>query len=373
MSNRDFFTLSALLNYQLSGKPINWPAVLSLMLEGVGQPKNPKLLTTALECLGEAFMEQKRRLGPVSVLHPLRTATLLTTARSGFSDVDILTALFHDWGEEVTDAYMGPKELQENQARFQEVLALTEGDGQSILEKRIDLLTRRNRESYQGYLGRLIDQGKETPEVIHTKLADRLDNSYDLTLDPYRTSIDCYRVMFDALFLQSYRGPRLEDPHPPERKIDGSMRLYQLYKSAIFLSLLRTSRLNLDETGIILFRALAAVSINEAKSILVHIFAYHLDEPAEHRDLVVEVMDFCRNGGLSEVNTKLDHRLDNLFSEFFDQKKEVRKKKLKELYENKRFMAEAALAFIAMFASFLHDESFAVMGISPNGIGVWDE
>ncbi len=42
--------------------------------------------------------------------------------------------------------------------------------------------------------------------------------------------------------------------------------------------------------------------------------------------------------------------------------------KLKELYEEKELMAEAAIAFAAIFTNFLNDRTYTIKGITVEGI-----
>ncbi|MBI5665881.1 MAG: hypothetical protein HZC49_12470, partial [Nitrospirae bacterium] len=42
--------------------------------------------------------------------------------------------------------------------------------------------------------------------------------------------------------------------------------------------------------------------------------------------------------------------------------------RLKELYNEKELMAEAAIAFAAIFTNFLNDRAFTIKGITTEGI-----
>ncbi len=83
----------------------------------------------------------------------------------------------------------------------------------------------------------------------------------------------------------------------------------------------------------------------------------------------METMEYCQRGGTRGITRRGRHRLDGLIMERFDHSdSRERKKKLDQLYEDKQIMAEAALAFIVVFQSFLNDPEFYMKGISDEGI-----
>jgi hypothetical protein len=370
INTQEFLALSAFLNYQLSAEPVSWRGILNLMAGNKSELLSQELLVKAFSFLGEAYAGHKRRLGPVAVLHPIRAAALLTRAEEEPSTFDLLTTLLHDKNEDLTQDRYGVATWHHLEDAFR---MLTSGLGRNaaLLEQRLHALTRDESERYHQYLGRLIRQAANHPALVKIKLADRLDNTLDLRVDlsDYTDTIDYYRIVFEVLFVQTYRGLQLRMPHPAGRKINGAMRLYQLYKNAVFLSLLRDERTELDSAASKLFSSLALASITEAQSTMLHIFVYHLQDPQEQQDLLKSVMSYSAAGGLQHINIGDGHQLDGLFKQRFDREnKNERQQSLEELYRDKRLMGETAVAFIIIFTNFINDPEFTIRGISAAGI-----
>jgi len=393
---QEFLGLSASINYQLSGTPINWQGVLALT---VGEGYSPSVMATleaALDYLNHAYGQTKRRLGPFAVLHPIRTTALLARAHRAaslplrladtdvstaaaelpfrrLSPLEILTVFLHDKQEDLVSAKYVPEVWQSLETDYQRLLGRMTPDERDRLETHIDILTRRTDELYYNYLGRLLSHGREMPEVVHAKLADRLDNTLDLRMDLQGISpqTDCYEMIFSILFTESDSAGAHSSPHPSQGKINGSRRLFQLFKNAVFLSLLRRERLDtLDDTVRLLVDTLARSSIAEAQRNLVHLFQYHLTDEVQQREILHDVMTYCRAGHISHVTVAGDrHRLDGLFKYRFDHEdRATRNRHLDELYQDKVLMAEAALAFMAIFVSFRNDPDFRIQGIDARGI-----
>ena len=179
----------------------------------------------------------------------------------------------------------------------------------------------------------------------------------------------CFQVIFDTIFTNAYKGLRLEHAHPVARKINGAMRLYQLYKNTVLLTLLRTAGLVLPEYGGKLLHSLAVASIREAQTILLHTFAYHIPDPADQRALLLEVMTYAHRDGFSQISESGTQRLDGLFTGHFTfDSKEAKKQGLETLYQDKWLMGLSAAAFLVLFASFINDSQFRIKGIEPAGI-----
>jgi hypothetical protein len=83
----------------------------------------------------------------------------------------------------------------------------------------------------------------------------------------------------------------------------------------------------------------------------------------------MEVITYCQEGRLSRVNLPSPHRLDGLFKNRFDQESKPKLKlQLKELDQDYPFMAQAAVAFMAVFSSFLNNPEYLILGINESGI-----
>ncbi|MBI5666191.1 MAG: hypothetical protein HZC49_14040, partial [Nitrospirae bacterium] len=371
ITTHDFFSLSSHLNYQLSGAPVNWNAVLTLMNPSQFGQRDEELIIETMIYLGEAYGQERRVLGPYAVIHPIRTASLLSRASESTSTLDLLTTLLHDKNEDITENKYTKEYWQKLEGTYQGLIKKIDSIEKWYLNERIHFLTRVKNEPYIEYLTSLINQARATPELLKVKLADRLDNTLDLRMDLYEDipGVDCYQVIFEALFTDTNAGHYTKSPHYTERKINDAVRLYELFKNSVFLSLLRHENFGLDEASGRLFDSLAIAGINEAQNIMLHIFAFHIRDLQRQKAILMNVMDYCNRGGILSVNESGHHSLDGLFKNCFDfENKERLKIRLKELYNEKELMAEAAIAFAAIFTNFLNDRAFTIKGITTEGI-----
>jgi len=371
ITTHDFFSLSSYLNYQLSGAPVNWRAVLTLMHPNPLGQNEEELIIETMIYLGEAYGQEKRVLGPFAVIHPIRAASLLSRASESTSTLDVLTTLLHDKNEDITENKYTEEYWRMLETTYQGLIRKIDSLENWYLNERIHFLTRDRNEPYNEYLSSLINQARATPELIKVKLADRLDNTLDLRMDLYEDlpGVDCYQVIFEALFTDTYAGPFARTRYHTERKINGAVRLYELFKNSVFLSLLRYENIALDEASGRLFNSLAISSINEAQNIMLHIFAFHINDLHRQKAILMNVMDYCNRGGIRSINVSGNHSLDGLFKNYFDfENKAQLKVRLRDLYNEKELMAEAAIAFAAIFTNFLNDRTFTIQGITTEGI-----
>jgi hypothetical protein len=349
--------------------------VLTLILDGKPiSERDRALVCSSLAYLRLAYGSRTRRLGTLSVLHPLRAATLLARVLDRVQGLELAVELLHDKLEDI-DAELSertPSEREVLSRAWQAVQDHLDRDGQWYLRERLDWLTRPESETYQHYVGRCLDHYRQTPEVVRCKLADRLDNSMDLRIalaDP-ACEQDFHLTMFEVMFLdRTFKGYRPATPHDDNVVINGADRLYQLFKNAVVLSLIRYKRLHLeDPPANRLFNALVVASKREAERVLMHIWGYHYQDVSQQRALVIDTMEYVRSGGIDRVSAG-HHRLDGLFATVFDAPdRPVRKERLKILYKNKELMIEAALAFVILFMRFELDPDYYVKGITDQGI-----
>ena len=373
IKTQEFLNLSASLNYQLSAAPVNWRAILALTVGERFTEMEEETIIDVLTYLQEAYGQTKRRLGPVAVLHPIRTMGLLVRAMEHPTLLDLLTTLLHDKQEDLTEKKLSPEIWQVLEAHYQELLKRIDPTDQWYLNERIDILTIRENERYYHYLGRVLERARLTPELVRAKLADRLDNTLDLRMDLHDPTADeeCYETVFAILFTDSSPHRPLRKGHPIPGKINGSQRLYQLFKNSVLLSLLRRERQDrVDRAAERLSYSIARASLSEAQRILLHLFDYHIPDKRVQREILLDVMEYCRSGSITRVTPGgRRHRLDGLFKDRFDQEdKATRNRLLDEFYQDKYLIAEAALAFMAIFSSFLHDPDFRILGIDARGI-----
>ena len=366
INTNKFYSLSAHLNFQLSGTPIDWRAFLALFNPAQLDDKSKELVLDTLMYLGEAYGQEKRKLGPFAVLHPIRTTSLLAQCSQKPAILDLLTTLLHDKNEDITENKYSPKDWKNLEHMYQNLIRKIDNLENWFLNERIHFLTREKNESYFEYLIGILDQAKVTPELVRVKLADRLDNTLDLRMDNYEdtSGINCYQYIFEVLFSNTLSEQMEKPQYHIDRKITGARRLYELYKSALFLSLLNSEKIDVSKCTQQLYNSLAIASINEAHNIMLHIFTYHLTDVKKQKNVLMDVMNYCNKGGLNKITTDKNHVLDGLFTNYFESdNKEQLKGKLDKLYGDKELMAEAAVAFAVIFTNFLNDDGFFIEGI----------
>jgi hypothetical protein len=370
----DFLKISAVLNYQMSAKQINWNNITFIILEGkpVG-PHDQEVLLHVFDYVGKIYGKAKRALGPFSVLHPLRATALLAHASQEVVLLDLITCLLHDNFEDFQPVQFKDKNWIKLDQKFQSFLReLPEGHQRRLMEY-LQWLTKGPSEPYHHYIGHLLEEARNTPEVVRVKLADRLDNTFDMRIDLQDPllGVDFFEVIFQTIFTNTFKGYKPARPHQPTLILNGAERLYQLFKNIVLMSLIRQQQAaKTDAISQGLFKALAAASMKEAQRIALHIFGYHESSVSTLREILKETMWYAQAGGFDEVTLpEKGHRLDGLLISIFDQaERNDRKKQLSALYQDKARMIEVAIAFATIFLNFLNDEHYFVHGISSDGI-----
>ncbi|MCP4625725.1 MAG: hypothetical protein GY850_19735 [bacterium] len=376
----EFFKLSSALNYNLSAASLNRYNVLMYI---IGQKRlvadekidrdQKGILMEALGYLFSAYSQKRRRLGPMAVLHPLRSAAIFTRFLDDLNLVNLLSLLFHDILEDVKPGQFDVQKWKTMEDQLYSLLRRMDPADESKLMGNLLCLTRVEGESYYQYIGRLLDNAQTSPEVVAVKLADRLDNTLDMRIDleDALARIDFFETIFQILFVANYPGYQTTMEHAPTTAINGARRLYQLFKNAVLLSLIRQHTPPAGQRSVkILFDAVSEASLKEAQRTLIHLVSYHIKDLKAQRSLLLEVMQYCYSGR-SDLVTKPDgsQLLDGLFSTYFRHiSGKVRNKHLDILYQNKPLMLEASVAFIVIFLSFLNDEKYFIKGISVRGI-----
>jgi hypothetical protein len=205
------------------------------------------------------------------------------------------------------------------------------------------------------------------------KLADRLDNTMDMRIgdhDPLE-GVNFFQEIFQLLFVNSFKGHIPKEHQIMPLTLNAARRMYQLFKNAVLLSLIRQKQHNSEDTALsILFNSLAKASLLEAQRIFINIIGYHITKVSTQRELLIDAMDYCYSGKTELVTKPHGNRiLDGLFTTYFAiSSKEERKQKLDHLHSNKLLMLEASVAFTVIFFSFLNSPEFYVHGISTSGI-----
>ena len=376
----EFFKLSSALNYNLSAASLNRYTVLMyiignkrLVADETSDREQKAILMEALGYLFSAYREKRRRLGPMAVLHPLRSAAIFTRFLDDLSLVNLLTLLFHDILEDVKPGQFDVRKWKTMESQLYSLMQRMDPEDETKLMRSLLCLTRTDRESYYQYIGRLLDNARSSPELVAVKLADRLDNTLDMRIDleDALARIDFFETIFQILFVTNYSGYQPMMEHAPTSAINGARRLYQLFKNAVLLSLIRQHTPPADRQAVkILFDAVSEASLKEAQRTLIHLISYHVKDLKAQRSLLLEAMQYCYSGR-SDLVTKPDgvQLLDGLFSTYFRHKSgKVRNKHLDILYQNKPLMLQASVAFLVIFLSFLNDEKYYIKGISASGI-----
>jgi hypothetical protein len=376
----EFFRLSSALNYNLSAASLNRYNVLMYITDNKRLDDDDKLdrrkksiVMEALDYLFNAYRQKRRHLGPMAVLHPLRAAALFTQIRPRPDLVELLTVLFHDILEDIKPGQFDVQEWITMEEQLYGLLDRMAPEDESRLAENMLSLTRLENESYYQYIGRLLENAQNSPGIVEAKLADRLDNTLDLRIDleDSLARIDFFENIFQIMFVNNYRGYVPLREHSPPTAINGAKRLYQLFKNAVLLSLIRRHAPDSGQRSQkILFDAVSEAGLNEAQRTLIHLISYHVKDVSIQRGLILEAMQYCYSGR-SNLVTKPDgsQLMDGLFSTYFGHKSsQVRRRQLDILYQNKNLMLQAAVAFIVIFLSFLNDENYYIEGISAEGI-----
>jgi hypothetical protein len=376
----EFFKLSSALNYNLSATSLNRYNVLMYITDNkrlddddAKDRERKGVVMEALDYLYSAYRQKRRRLGPMAVLHPLRTTALFSSTRTSLDLVELLTLLFHDILEDVKPGQFNVQEWKAMEEQFYGLFERIGPESESRLTQNMLHLTRRDNESYYQYVARLVENSRNSPEIVEIKLADRLDNTLDLRIDleDPLARIDFFENIFQIMFVNNYKGYVPLREHSPATAINGAKRLYQLFKNAVLLSLIRRYAPDTaPRSQKLLFDAVAEAGLNEAQRTLIHLISYHVKDVPTQRGLILEAMQYCYSGR-SNMVTKPDgsQLLDGLFSTYFGHKSSrQRRQQLDILYQNKNLMLEAAMAFLVIFLSFLNDETYYIQGISAEGI-----
>jgi hypothetical protein len=153
--------------------------------------------------------------------------------------------------------------------------------------------------------------------------------------------------------------------------LNGAHRLYQLFKNAILLSLIREKHSASGDPVVgRLFEALALASMYEAQRIALHIMAHHETDLDRQRALLMEVLGYAQEGGMIQITSPSSkHSLDGLFLLRFDHPNSTtRKERLEALYRDKGLMLQGAVGFVVIFMNFIHSPDYWIRGISDHGI-----
>lgn len=375
LSLEEYLTFSARLNYLLSARHTSAPAILDKIRKETPICGSPAAVEDGISYVLRAYNNRVRRLGPLAALHPLRAAHLLVLATESASVLDLLTVFLHDYYEDIYTPDLEPAARQELEWHFSLLQKhLTEEECWQ-LNDRLNMLTKQPSEQYHEYLGRLMAQAHHTPEILWVKLADRLDNTYDMRIIEDNTNSDFFRQLFDILFLRHEEKAYDQAPKAPQAPIDEASRLFQMFKNVVLLNLVRRTGVDKYNYPVQrLFEALAVASVEETGRILMHLFSYHITDVRKQRHLIYDVMRYSQEGGLTRITPSAKgHQLDGLFKNRFDHPSRTKRKAaLLELQEDKELMVSSALAFLGVFESFIVSPQYRLGGIHAYGLSEED-
>jgi hypothetical protein len=332
-----------------------------------------RIMMEALSYVFNVYQQKRRRLGPLAVLHPLRATALLARSLNTPNLIDLLSTLFHDILEDISSVDFDFPQWKDIEGQLYGLLKQIPEEDETELMNRMVHLTKFKDESYYQYIGRLLEHCGGSFQLVQVKLADRLDNTLDMRIDlqdPLE-GIDFFQNIFQLLFVNNYHGYVPSMNHPPSSAINGARRLYQLFKNAVLLSLIRQKiRVEEDPTSQKLFDGICKASLKEAQRTLIHVLGFHFKEISSQRELLLQVMEYCYSGGTAIV-TEPDatQMLDGFFASYFAHADfATRNQRLDSLHQDKPLMIKASIAFVVIFLSFMNDAKFYVEGISAEGI-----
>jgi hypothetical protein len=365
-----FLRLSADINLQLQARHLSRQALLRLVL-GRAEVKHQAPLLEAITYLRDGYGDRRRKNGPLAILHPLRTAALLSHTMEQPTILDLLSALLHDKEEDLRVEDVGVDEFGRLQKAFEAMRQKIDQDHQWFLGERMAILARKPGQSYYAYLGQIVGKARQMIDLLHTKLADRLDNTFDIAVQGRGAQERAFfETAFGALFLPGYQLPAQEFELPPDEETCVLL-LSQLFKNAVFMSVLRMEQLDdIDETTAALFAALADVSRAQAQWVAMETFHIFIRDPVARHKVLEETMKYCQSGGIGAVTTReRGGSFDGTFLDRFAVADDhVRKVQLAQVYKEPELLARLMVLFVAIFTCFLNDSSYYIRGIDPNGL-----
>ncbi|RYE86678.1 MAG: hypothetical protein EOO75_15420 [Myxococcales bacterium] len=282
---------------------------------------------------------------------------------------DLLAALFHDKEEDLTESALGPERFNKMQHHFGRLREMVTPEVRDRLDLDIRWLSNHT-ESYSAYVGQIVDHARELPELLHVKLCDRIDNTFDVHLQhPGVSRYNFYRAVFDILFLPNFRGVSMGKFHFMPDTREGVMLLSQLFKDTILLAMMRSHGVDrVDPTTERLFVGLAVAGIREAQWLALELFNTEYGSVSRQRELLLSVMNYCAEGGVESVRSPgAVTELDGVFVRFTSGTRADQKQMLVDLFEDRERLARMALAFIVVFASFINDRNYRLEGIDRTG------
>jgi len=363
-----FLELSADIAYRLSGRAFDPRTLLSLILEGaVSVPVAEDVLAQAISVVCTGYGDQRRKLGPMAVVHPIRVAAILSRVTRDPTMMDLLGAILHDRDEDLTQDLIGDERWAAMSTEMDALTASLDTSHSWYLGERIALLTCEDGGNYCAYLMDLMEHSASMPDLIRVKLADRLDNTLDVGVTQHGIpGSGVFSAIFNVMFLPGFQGFPVPVSYVPLSTIEGAQILANLFKNAEFLSLLRSGKAAMTGTTHRLYDALIRGSTVITQNLIQDTITTSLSVP-EQREAVEEVLAYCQSGGLTEVREGGAHQLDGIFLDLYGAKS-GRKDRLRQIFADKQYLARIGMVFLAVFSSFMSDPAYTIRGVDRNGL-----
>lgn len=366
MTPETFLDLSAGLAYRLSGQFHQTlpKSLVNLILGEAEYRSDRRILEQAIRVIRVGYGDNRRKMGPLAVIHPLRVAAVLTRVTGTPTQADLLNALLHDVLEDLTEESIGADRFEQMQRELRILAGLLTESERDGLDPRMQALTHTGEHSYNEYLANIMALAAEKPDLIRAKLADRLDNTLDVGVDLHGVKGQgAFGSIFDLLFLgDQYPGIKADESYVPLTNSETRQILANLFKNTEFVNVLRTEGCNLDSGATTLRDEVITASLRIAR-FLVQDALIHLPV-GEQREAVKYALDYCRSGGLNAVYTEQHHPMDGLL---LGNKKD-RKEKISRIATDPQTAARVGIIFLGLFSIFRSNPSFKVVGIDRHGI-----
>lgn len=375
---KDFIRISEKLSYQYYAKAVDWRNVTEIVVNNqelsVG---DINVIRKNIVFVSEMYDTKSRKLGPLAIFHPLRVASLVVQIIPFEQKHNVLVTLLHDIFEDIKPKNEDTENFEwvSKYPKFQKVLELLDKNEKWYLFERLKWLTKRDYESYIDYISRLLESSEGrfnkngTPQVVAIKLADRLDNTFDLGInlnDPLENT-----NLFEEItkILYGFSLSKRITGLTPKTYFNNAECLFQLSKNIILLSLIRQHKGFFEKDYVVkIFNSLVKASLKESERIALRIL--HSSINFDKKACIIETMEYSISGKFDSITLKNESSsLDGLFlSKFEFESKEERLKALRKLNQDKELIFKAALAFAVIFLKFQNDDNFFVKGITESGI-----
>ncbi|KAA3596074.1 MAG: HD domain-containing protein [Calditrichaeota bacterium] len=375
---KDFIRISEKFSYQYYAKEVDWRNVTEIVLNNQELSVSDRnLVKQNIIFVSGMYDAKERKLGPLAIFHPLRVASLVSKIIPFEKKHNVLVALLHDIFEDIKPKNEDVENFEwvTKYPDFQKILDYLTKDEKWYLFERLKWLTKRERENYIQYISRLLESSESkfdkdgTPQVLAIKLADRLDNTFDLGIN-LKDPLDSTNLFEEIIkILYGFSQSKKVRGLTPKTSFNNAECLYQLSKNIILLSLVRQHEEYFESDYVVkIFDSLVKASLKESERIALRI----LNSPInfDKKACIIETIEYSISGKFDSITLKSDFSsLDGLFlSKFEFENKDERKEELKNLNRDKELIFKCALSFAVIFLKFQSEKNFFVRGITESGI-----